>query len=117
MGLLYIYLNKDSPAFVKGLLAVNKDEDLLKKIMHVCAENNNKEIFIWADMEKAISYLESIRKRNLFCWFYLLYNIIDKTVDGYDVKLLIKPELVPTASKAMDLYQKRFPINETKNHH
>ena len=118
MEALYIDLNNDSPAFINCLKAVNKENDLLEKellekVMHVCASNNKKHIFIWYDMTQAISYLEDVRKRNMFCWFYLIFNIIDKTIDDYDIKLLIKNELMPSASKAMELYKKRFPRIES----
>jgi len=113
MEAIYIDLNNDSPAFIKCLVSINKEKDLLEKIMYVCASNNKRHIFIWSDMNQAISYLEDVRKRNMFCWFYLIFNIIDKTIDDYDIKLLIKNELMPSANKAMELYKKRFPRIES----
>lgn len=116
MDVLYIDLNKDSPAFISCLLAVNKEKELMEKIMHICSDNNKRHIFIWSDMEKAISYLEDIRKRSLFCWFYLIFDIVEKTTYNYDIKLLIKPALIPVARQAMELYQKKFPHIDSKNY-
>lgn len=116
MVLLYIDLNKDSPAFITCIKAVNKEKDLIEKIADVCIKNDKKSIFIWSNMKHVISYLEDVRKRSLFCWFYLIFDIVDKTTYDYDIKLLIKPALLPVARQAMDLYQKRFPHIDSKNY-
>ena len=88
----------------------------MSKITDVCVNNDKKHIFIWSDINQVIAYLEDIRKRSLFCWFYLIFNIVDKTTFNYDIKLLIKPDLIPVARQAMELYQKRFPYVESKNY-
>lgn len=109
MNTAIIDLKKDSPAFIQCLKAMNEDHDeLLQLLGDICSKNDKKNVFIWSNMNHVTDYLEGVRKRSMLCWFYIIFDIIDKTTDNYNIKLLISSALMPTASQAMELYRKKI---------
>lgn len=108
---LAIDLNRDSSAVIGCFLSVLPDQyDLLEAASIVCSRHDKKHIFIWNDIKDVQKYLEDIRKRSLFCWFLLIFELFDSILENYDIKMVCNRSRMPIAEKAMDYYKSKIKL-------
>lgn len=106
---MIIYINTlDRSENLLNILRINikNDQLLSEKTMEICSKYNKKNILVWTGISGAGDYLDRIKSKSFFCWFYIMYELFNTTLTDYDVQFLCHSDDLNIAQQSEEIFHK-----------
>lgn len=81
------------------------EKELLECVLTICTRHTKKLVSA-SNLVELADYLDNIKNKNLFCWFYILYNVFDVISNEYDIKFICHKDHIDSAKLAKEYYEK-----------